>query len=166
MKKLVLTTLFGALLAVSASAQTFSQPMREVEKPARSAVHGRCNLQIDPGYVGNMSTCGLFDATQSIGETVPSGKTLVIEDLAASCSKSNQDLTTSILLRHGTMWKPLPLQLVRTLSNGRQVWISSLAARMYVKAGDSVYISVDTGNNATQLTSCGVHFQGHLVNAQ
>jgi hypothetical protein len=102
---------------------------------------------------------------QNIGAVVPAGKVLVIEDLAASCSKSNQDLPLTVFLRFGVYWKPIPLQLERTLSNGRQTWHASQPSKLYVKAGELVYAAVDAGNNATQLVNCGVRFHGHLVNA-
>lgn len=166
MKPMMMGFLLSAATAMSAFGQAYSQPVRDVEKEARAAVRGVCELSIDPGYGGNLTDCTMSDLNQSLGATVPAGKILVIEDIAATCSKLNTDTTTYLLLRTGGLWKPVPLQLVRTLSNGRQTWISSQTVRMYAKAGENVWLSMDTGNNATQLTSCGVRFQGHLVNAQ
>jgi hypothetical protein len=167
MKKTMIGIILSTAMAVSACAQGYSQPVREIEKAARSAVRGTCDVSIDPGYSGNLTNCSMADLNQNLGETVPAGKILVIEDINATCSKSNADLTTVLNFRTGgNSLKPVPLQLVRTLSNGRQTWISSQTARLYVKAGENVWVSLDAGNNATQLTSCGVRFQGHLVNAQ
>lgn len=166
MKQIMMILLCGAALAAGASAQVYSQPVRDVEKEARSAVRGNCEISVDPGYVSTLTDCALSDLNQILGSTVPAGKVLVIEDISASCAKSNADLTMTLAFRTGgNFWKHLPLQLVRTLSNGRQAWIASVAARMYAKAGENVWIAIDTGNNASQLTSCGVRFQGHLVNA-
>lgn len=118
------TTMIGLILstamAVSAFAQGYSQPVREIEKAARSAVRGTCDVSIDAGYSGNLANCTMADFNQNLGETVPAGKILVIEDINATCSKSNADLTTVLNFRTGgNSWKPVPLQLVRTLSWAR-----------------------------------------------
>jgi len=166
MKTTLMGIILGAAMAASAVAQGYSQPVREMEKEARSAVRGACEISIEAGHSGNSVNCAMADFTQNFGETVPAGKILVIEDIAATCYKSNADLTASLLLRTGNFWKPLPLQLVRTLSNGRQIWISSQQTRLYAKAGENVWASVDASSNVTQSTNCGVRFQGHLVTQQ
>lgn len=159
-----------AFVLSTASAQTWSQPVREVEKEARSAVVGFCSqMEIPAGYSGSaVITCtyrSIMPGSSSM-DRVPVGKTLVIEDISGSCTKSGSDAFSSLRIDAGGRPKQLPLTLRATYGNGAQAWYSSTPLRMYAPPDSSVTASASLTTNAAQLAQCALNFSGHLVSVQ
>lgn len=130
MKNIVMLFALGAA-APTAFAQTFSQPVREMEKAARGAVTGQCGGAIQQGN-GAIDDCVLFDQELSLGALVPTGKILVIEDVPPTCEKASADTWDGLRLVSPDNSKHLPLVLQRTSPAGRNYWLASMPMRAYV----------------------------------
>jgi hypothetical protein len=76
MNQLVTTLVFGAVLALSAQAQTFSTPMRDVDNEVRNAIQANCYVEWVGGQAG---------ARECTGYTVPAGKRLAIRMINVNC---------------------------------------------------------------------------------
>lgn len=162
----MLTTLFVCLTAgFSAQAQT-PQPVKEMEKEARSAVHVSCNTSISTGYQFDWGDCTIYSGIANLGQAVPTGKILVIEDISAGCFKFNTDIWSSFYLTGTGITKHMPLQLVGMNASNGQNWISSSPARLYLGAGEGLRLYTRLQDHAVRNAQCGVRLQGHLVNAQ
>lgn len=154
----------------AASAQQFAQPVRDVEKEARSAVFGYCNPIILAGQTStaNVNNCSLGSVTGASfsNATVPAGKILVIEEASASCSKgaTNTWAFAHLFPANGYGRRILPLELQGT-ENGVQRWATFTNGRLYA-ANTQVRSVVQLVDNATALTSCSIYFTGHVVDAQ
>jgi len=172
MKSLFQLSIISVLFTSFVSAQTWSQPVREVEKEARNAVYGICqDVGVPAGAVSTSPrVCrfkSIFDppAISNYVERVPAGKVLVIEDVHASCLKSNTDNFDSLLFGLNAM-RPLPLQLRANFVNGRQKYSANLLTRMYAPANERISAVVHMTSNSNDTTSCSVSFYGHYVDVQ
>lgn len=159
-----------ALVLSTASAQTWSQPVREMEKEARSAVTGSCGqIEVPAGFSGSAIITCTFRSIMpgSIAmNRVPVGRILVIEDISGSCTKAGSDTFSSLRIDAGGRPKQLPLTLRANYGNGAQAWYSSTPLRMYAPPDSAVTASVSLTTNATQMAQCGLNFSGHLVSVQ
>lgn len=156
MKKLILTAFLSALVAISASAQTYSQPVREVNNETRNPVTGYCVIQWT-NYIG-VSQCDLY--------TVPAGKRLAVRDVSYRCGVSN---TASVSLGYlsGTGAN-------QTLIVLQQVTDNDTNGRLYA-GGRPTFLHINSGTlrggawlngDALQTPGCEVSFNGYLVDAQ
>lgn len=157
-----------SFLAVSAlSAQSWSQPVREIEKEARSAVRGYCAQIMITSGAGTSGPCILSPLIGSGSwNTVPAGKILVIEDVNIRCSKHSSDSFAAIRLQPSLYFRDFNLTLRYTGPDQNQVWGGSFPVRMYGKPDSEVTMSLSMSNNVTGLATCRIDFVGHLVNAQ
>lgn len=149
------------LLGVCVLAAT-ALPALHAQQPA----HLSCSNSISTGYQSDWGDCTIRTHTANLGTTVPVGKVLVVEDISASCFKFNSDAWSAFHLTTPEISKNMPLQLFGTNSAGGQNWISSLPARLYVKAGDVLKSYLRLQDHAKNSTQCTVRLQGQLVNAQ
>jgi hypothetical protein len=155
MKKFILATFFGALLAASANAQTFSQPVRDVNDENRNAVSGICYFGWTTS-VGNNS-CSPF--------TVPAGKRLIVRDVSLSCSMpSTSDVPHGMISTALGRYIYFPVQQVQTDGSaklkigGRQMFFVAEAGNISVSAWLSA--SVPAGSN------CAAQIFGNLSDTQ
>lgn len=161
----------SALGAAAAFAQSWSQPVREIEKEARSAVTGFCsNIDISPGFSGSgIVQCSFFSimpGSPALNQ-VPAGKILVIEDLSGSCTKPATDSFSQVAFSVAGRSKLVPLILLSTFANGTiQKWIASASVRLYAPPQSTATASVSLNTNTTGLVGCGLNFTGHLVSVQ
>lgn len=162
----ILTSLAVCLFAAIAAQAQNPQPVKEMEKAARSAVNVTCNTSIPGGLQADFGDCTIRAGAVNHGTVVPTGKTLVIEDISANCVKSNTEIWNGFYLTGGGVYKNIPLQLVGVSPNNRQNWIGSLPTRQYVNAGDSIQLYTRTQERADNPIQCQVRLQGHLVSAQ
>ncbi len=163
--------IWGAM-SLTVQAQTWSQPVREVEKSARTAVTGNCNdVEVYGGQISsNVVQCNFYPVSRvseaELYTRVPAGKVLVVEDLSVRCYKHNSDGFSGVFFNTGNR-KYIPLQLQSTASGtGRQIYVSSLPVTMYAPAGERVTSSFTMMANANQHASCFVSYYGHLVDLQ
>ncbi|MEP7365814.1 MAG: hypothetical protein ABI972_21375 [Acidobacteriota bacterium] len=156
------------LTAAAAAAQGFSQPVREMEKEARSAVRGVCPIQFNAGYSGLTAAadCTLSDFTQVIGTVVPQGKILVIEDVSAACQKATADKWAALALNATSQDRYLPLVNQATFSSGYQLLLASERIKLYARGGDKVMAYLNLVGPASLNSACTVRFSGHLVSVQ
>jgi hypothetical protein len=81
-----------------------------MEKEARSAVVGHCSgIEISVGYSGsaiNFCTIRSIMPGSPTLNTVPTGKILVLEDISGSCSKSGNDVFSSLRIDAGSRPNP------------------------------------------------------------
>ncbi len=162
----IFTTLAVCLFAALAAQAQNPQPVKEMEKEARSAVHVSCNTSIATGYQFDWGDCTIYSGIANLGNIVPTGKILVIEDISAGCFKFNTDIWSSFYLIGTGITKHMPLQLVGMNASNGQNWISSLPARLYLGAGEGLRLYTRLQDHAVRNAQCGVRLQGHLVNAQ
>ncbi len=166
MNNLFKTILMAGAMSAVAFGQAYSNPVREMEKPGRSVATGLCSLTLLPGYSSDSVECTVAENGQPLGATIPAGKTLVIEDISASCIKGSADPLDSMRLIAGAYTKSLPAVLETTFPGNRQRWISSMPLRIYARPGTQVHFSAGTVNNATAEMNCTVRFTGHFQNVQ
>lgn len=88
--------LLPALLAPAAFAQGWSQPVREMEREARSFFSGRCVS------LGRAQTNCVFTHGAAATMTVPAGKIMVIEDTSGLVKTSSTTALFSDVLRADT----------------------------------------------------------------
>lgn len=168
----ILRSLLLLALALPATqAQTWSQPVREVQKEARSAVAGHCNATIAAGYVSSgYQPCNVKSITGAdLGGAVPAGKVLVVEEVSATCFKAVADGWQALSLTGtGSGFSPsrtIPLAKIGTTSP-RDQWVAFAGGRLYLPANAQIVATLFMGGNATLAASCAVSFSGHLVDAQ
>lgn len=133
MKRTLILLLLGAALALSAAAQTYSQPVRDVDSGTRSGAYGYCSLTIPAGFSGSgLQNCTLGTLTGlNLNGTVPDGKILIIEEAAATCRKNSADDWSRMIISssHGQRLLPLNLQ---GASGSTQAWVSHTTGRLRV----------------------------------
>ena len=168
MRQMTKTLVVCLLTAAAAAAQGYSQPVREMEKEARSAVRGLCRIQYNAGYAGLVAQadCTLSDLNQTLGTTIPQGKVLVIEDISALCNKAAADKWAGIWLTATGYDKYLALVSQASYPSGTQVLIATTPAKFYGRGGDKVTANINLTGVATMDTTCTVKFAGHLVTVQ
>lgn len=152
MKHLTLTLLFGAL----AFAQTWSQPVREVERPAKSAVQTQAT-----------ATWSTLDSPVSaLLYTVPAGKRLVIETVTTACATPATDSLLRVLLRlslNGNQsLQYLSFNYRGTSTNGAKIYESSQSIRFYADSGTQVRGEAYRDSPLTVPQGCTFTFAGYL----
>ncbi len=161
--------------AVSAAfAQSWSQPVREVEKEARSAVFGACSGLIQPNANVGSGSCSMTLANGQSVQAVPAGKHLVVEDVSASCETASDELIAKLSLIvfppppavNWRKWIPLANQGTTGSISPRTWRTGSVAARFYAPPGSTLGLSLFSGTATTGIPACDVRFAGHLVNVQ
>lgn len=138
-------------------------PVKEVVKPALSAVAARCDISLFNQFNGSCTAM-----------TVPSGQILVIEHLSANCS-FNQSATVEVLalnVRTTIAAGPSPyvdIEIPMTkqgAGNGFAYWKGSQVVRSYADPGTNVQpYALRTSGTVTNGT-CHVQVIGHTVQAQ
>ena len=155
------------LAGLTASAQTYSQPIRDVDNPARMAVYGACNPDILAGQNNSVSSpCSLYSITGTNHQgVVPAGKILVIEESSAFCGKHSGDAWVWVLIGGGGPTRMHPMTLQSTVGT-RQRWVSNVFGRLYLKGGQTVLSQTFVAASAQESVACTLYYTGHLVNAQ
>jgi hypothetical protein len=153
-------TLIAAVLSVCAWAQ-YSQPVRDVENPARTPVWGYASGTIDVGWVNV-----LLDVT-----TVASGQRLVLEYASVSCTTDADDnisrVTISIYKKTPTGWTsygvPLVVQKQGNTYDGKASFSVSQLVRLY-SDGIGNTTSIDVRHSKTTATaSCYAVVNGYTL---
>lgn len=170
MTKLIVISAFSA----AAFAQSWSHPVRETEKSARSAVRGACSGSIPPNSNVGSGSCDLTLANEQPVQAVPSGKHLVVEDVSAFCETAVGEVIARLMLKvnppaPGFTWvKYIPLASQGTTGsvNARTWRAASMPARFYAPPNSTLGVALFSGTPVTTISTCSVQFAGHLVNAQ
>jgi len=167
MKRTLILLIAGAALALSAAAQTYSQPVRDVDSGARSGAYGYCSVTLAAGFSGSgLQNCSLGTVTgQNLNGTVPDGKILIIEEASATCRKNSADDWSRLIISssHGQRLLPLTLQ---GASGSTQAWVAHTTGRLYVAPTRTVRAQLDTIGNTQYSASCTISYTGFLVDAQ
>lgn len=150
----------AAVLLPAAFGQSWAQPVREMEKEARSAFSGSCPI------TGPGSRDCYFQAGGSGAMTVPAGKVLVIEDVSGYCNlPSSTDLFVVALRASapnaGGVYRPVHYTRVAQGVTGSVRYQASNTTRIYIPAGMTLRSFTD-GN----FYQCEMYVQGHMVNLQ
>jgi hypothetical protein len=164
--RFIRTLLWLGAAALTAPAQSYSNPVREVEKPGKSAVFGACDLNILAGNSISEIECTLVENEQNIGVAIPAGKVLVIEDISVILVKATADVLNGVRLSAGLYVKALPMQVETNLSPTRQRLICSIPMRTYVRPGFKVYFQTALLTAATADLTGTVKFIGHFESTQ
>ena len=165
-----------ALLVPAAYGQTLAQPVREVDREARAAVRGTCTVSlsvgqsISPGALCTLDTL----ANVQLGNSVPSGTILVIEDASATCGRGSLDVVVSLgvtrVIQNPGSTGNLVTRAIPLVSHGTENGVNRLASftsgRTYYAAFSRVGASLILASPATQAATCVLHLTGHLVDAQ
>lgn len=153
MKHILTMLILGAALAMNAAAQTYSQPVRDVNAETRQPVTGYCVISWNNSI--GVSSCPLY--------AVPAGKRLAARDVSFRCSSSN---TASVAL--GKLEGAGATQALVLL---QQIPDNSTTGRHFAGARP-VFLHVNSGNltatawltqDANENPGCEVSFQGFLV---
>lgn len=157
MKQITMFLIFGALLTVSANAQTYSQPVREVNGESRNAVSGSCFFSWTAG-AGNNS-CSPY--------TVPAGKRLIVRDLSLSCSMpAASDVPYGMISNAGyTRYVYLPLQQASAPDAASKFKIGGRPLFFVVETGAVTVSAWLTATNGAQ-PSCVAMIFGNLSDIQ
>lgn len=156
MQRSIALLVFGAALGLSAHAQTYSQPVREVNHETRNPVTGYCVLQ----WSNSIGTthCDLY--------TVPAGKRLAVRDVSFRCGVSNSASVMAGYLNGAGAHQTLVLlqQIADNDTNGR-VFAGARTTFLHITSGNlraNAWLNGDALNNP----GCEVSFNGFLVDAQ
>lgn len=153
MKHIILILSLGAALA---QAQTYSQPVRDVENEARNAVEASCSLQWTSA--SGEGFCDLM--------TVPAGKRLAIRHVAVSCFVGPNNRVTSAHLTanlgQGNFFRPLPLSTYSAPNT--RYHEASLSVFYHADPGKQLrFTGYQSGPDSTP-GNCQVSISGFLVN--
>ena len=156
MKHTLTMLLLGAALAMSATAQTYSQPIRDVNAETRQPVTGYCVIQWTNSI--GVSSCSLY--------TVPAGKRLAVRDVSFRCSSSN---TASVALGKlegaGAMQTLVLLQQIPDYSTTERHFAGARPVFLHLNSGNLLATAWLT-QDANETPGCEVTFQGFLVDLQ
>lgn len=157
MKRTLILLSLGAVLALSAAAQTYSQPVRDINDPGKNAVTASC-------YFGWSNSTGHNSCTVY---TVPAGKRLIVRDVSVSCTMAAaNDIPYASLNQQGglrTLYMPMSqIELtdpaLRFKTGGR--------AMFYVADAGGLSVSAWLVGQFTVQPSCVATIFGHLAEAQ
>lgn len=129
-------------LAVSAAfAQSWSQPVREVDKPAKSAVQGTCYVSLSAGDAGEATDCTLYLLSGNLLPAIPEGKALVIENVSATCEIPVTAPFRAVNI--GTNSHKTNIPLVTQGTNGVYNYlVGAQRVKAYVPAGQKVRVAM------------------------
>lgn len=153
MKHTLTLLILGAALAMSATAQTYSQPVRDVNAETRQPVTGYCVIQ----WINSigLASCPLY--------AVPAGKRLAVRDVSFRCNCSN---TASIALGKlsgfGAEQALVPLQQIPENSDTERFYAGARPVFLHVNSGN-LMATAWLIRDANATPGCEVSFQGFLV---
>jgi|GEM_PF-2481436 len=163
-------TLLATIAASAAMAQSWAQPVRDVDREAKSAVHGTCSpLRVAPSYRSSaMQTCSIKPILGNAAAVtrVPEGKVLVIEEHSTACTKASSESFSLLMFGPNGALKTYVPTFIGNGDFGRQNFSQNALTKMYVAPNEPVYGHVSTVNNATAEVNCTIRFQGHFVDLQ
>ena len=143
--------------------------MAQTNPPESKPVYGYCGVVVErPNQSGNFAFCKL---TGGLGETVPEGHELVIENVSASCSVHENrglywlDLSTQ-LVPSDENWHATVLPLQNMGLRGSTVTLgSAMTTRLYAGAGTRIvaYMNLQTPDGPPG--GCEVRFHGRVYRA-
>jgi len=159
-------TVVVALITLAFSAAAFaqySQPVRDVENPARTPFWGYAAGAIDAGWINNFFNTG----------TIPVGQRLVIEHVAVHCSLNASDsisrVTITVVKKIVDGWQIFQIPLLSQqqgpdLVGGGISWVTSQQVRLHSDgvAGGTVTVGVYRGNTAAA-ASCYATVSGYTL---
>ena len=140
---------------------TTPTPVREVEKPAFSAVSAYCDVIL---VSQNSGICTAM--------TVPAGKILVIDHTSAVCSFNEAAPVSVLALNFRTAIAANPnvdveIPMVKqAVGNGFAYWKGSLSTRSYANPGTLVQAFGLRTSGTVTYGYCAVTLIGHYVQAQ
>jgi hypothetical protein len=162
----------GALAATTVAVRTASAQggkssgptlIKDTENPARSAVHGVCDVTWT--NLAGFGQCTLM--------TVPASKRLVVEHASAFCYTQGADFLTSSAIQtqlaggsQSTIWTHL-VRISQPSEPGANRSVASQPMRAYADPGTPVRgVSDFVGDPSDSLQACQFSFSGHLVDVQ
>lgn len=159
MKKMILALGFG--LCAAMQAQTYAQPVREVENDAAQPVHASCELNwaLTEGY----KQCTLY--------SVPAGKRLVIKQANARCLGRTGDAFGPLrLVSHSSNWTHAFVPFV-SVPKGDFLQIQRIASSSVHQYADGNHpVLANIYFEGTPSTGgppqCAVYVTGYLVSIQ
>lgn len=158
-----LFTLIAVAFSATALAQ-YSQPIRDVENPARTPFWGSASGTIDVNWVNTILNAG----------SVPSGQRLVIELVTINCTTDTDDTiaraTILVFKAIGGNWSswevPILVQRQGSTWNGKATWTASQPVTLYsdgLAAGSAVSVNI-LHSKTTATASCWTFVSGHIIN--
>jgi hypothetical protein len=161
-----LTRLASAAMFISsafaASPTKSATPVREVEKPALSAVAASCNVDL---LTLNSGICAAM--------TVPAGKVFVMEQVSAACAFNDAAPVAVLALSVRTSIGSNPnvdleIPMVKQATgNGFAYWKGSPAVRSYADSGTVIQpFAMRTSSDVVTFGVCSVTLIGHYIEPQ
>lgn len=154
-----------ALALSAAFAQSWSQPVREVDRPAKSAIQGTCYVSIAAGENDNISDCSLYNLSGNLVSAIPDGKALVIENVSATCSIPAAAPFRTLNIGTTSMRTNVPL-IQQGTNSAYNYMVGAQLVKVYIPAGQKARVAMAYQFNYNAAASCGVQFQGYLESVQ
>lgn len=151
-----------ALLTLASSAPLmaqYSQPVRDVDNPARTPYRSMRDGTIDLNFVNKWYSAASF----------PAGQRLVVEQVSITCTMDADDnvasATISISRPSGggmyvTDYVPILVPKQGTTWNGKSVWTVSQSVRLYTDAGHAPDVGIHH-SKTTSTPYCAVYVSGY-----
>lgn len=165
--------MLAALALPGAFAQSWSQPVREMEKAARSGAQGTCSVSLPANHNTGNGTCVLRAQDGSELPSVPAGKVLVVEEASAFCESVAGELIARLSFAYSNAqgasyvrYIPLTSQGSTTGVTPRTYRAGSVTTRFYAPAGASLSAHAFSASPVSAYTSCSLSYAGHLVSVQ
>jgi hypothetical protein len=166
MLKTLLTTVVAAgAFSAAALAQNWAQPVREVDRPAKSAVQGSCYASIAAGESGKATDCGMYLLSGNLLSAIPDGKALVIEHASATCTVPAAAPFRLLNLGSNSMRTNIPV-VTQGTNGAYNYMVGAQPMRIYIPAGQKVKLGLAYYFPYNAGADCGVQFQGHLESVQ
>ena len=159
-------TAFVALITLVFSAAAiaqYSQPVRDVENPARTPFWGYAFGTIDVNWVNNIFNVG----------TIPVGQRLVIEHVAVHCAMSDADsilhVTITVYKKSNGGWASWQIPLLSQKQGldpftGKISWLTSQQVRLYSDGVSGANVGVSVSRSFTGASaSCWATVSGHTI---
>lgn len=168
MKKLmsfVAPVVLAGALSSTAFAQVWSQPVREMEKPARSAVYGTCYAAIPAGGNATTTDCSMYLLSGNLLSVVPEGKVLVLESASATCTIPSAAPFRQVNVGWSSHRMNIPA-ITQGTNSAYNYMVGTQLLKVYVPAGQTVKFGVAYYSDYNASANCGATLQGHLVSLQ
>ncbi len=155
----------AGVLSAAAFAQTWAQPVREVEKPAKSAIQGSCYVSIASGENDNATDCTLYLLSGNLLPAIPEGKALVIEHASATCTIPTAAPFKALNLGSNSMRSNIPV-ITQGTNGAYNYMVGAQPMKIYVRAGQKGRAGMGYYFAYGASANCGVQFQGYLESLQ
>lgn len=165
LKTLSLAVMAAGAFSAAALAQNWAQPVREVDRPAKSAIYGSCYASIASGESGKSTDCTLYLLSGNLLSSIPEGKALVIENASATCTIPSAAPFRLLNVGSNSMRANIPL-VTQGTNGAYNYMVGAQLMKIYIPAGQKVKLGLAYYFPYSAGADCGVQIQGYLESVQ